>query len=61
MEFNDIFQKYRRELLWFDGIVFVPLIRNESLYSSGISLGGRILGTPVYNARWRNNALQTML
>ena len=49
MKFNDIFHKYRTELFWFDVIIFVPLIRTEILHFSGISLGGRTLGTPVYN------------
>ena len=50
MKFNDIFHKYRTELFWFDVIIFVPLIRTEILHFSGTSLGGRTLGTPVYNS-----------
>ena len=30
-------------------MIFAPLIRIEILQFSGISLGGRTLGTPVYN------------
>ena len=52
MKFNDIFHKYRTELFWFDVIIFVPLIRTEILHFSGISLGGRTLGTPVYFIVW---------
>ena len=48
MKFNDIFHKYKTELFWFDGITFLPLVRTEILHFSGISLGGRTLGTPVY-------------
>ena len=48
MKFNDIFHKYKAEHFWFDGIIFVPLIRTEVLHFSGISLGGWTLGTPVY-------------
>ena len=47
MKFNYIFHKYKTELFWFDGIIFVPLVRTEILHFSGISLGGRTLGTPV--------------
>ena len=47
MTFNDIFHKYKAEIFWFAGIIFVPLIRNEILHFSGISLGGRTLDTPV--------------
>ena len=53
MKFNDIFHKYRTELFWLDVIIFVPLIRTEILHFSGISLGGRTLGTPVY-LKWQN-------
>ena len=48
MKFNDIFYKYKTELFWFDGMIFVPLIRTEILHFSDISLGGQTLGTPVY-------------
>ena len=48
MKYSDIFYKYKTELFWFDGIFFVPLIRTEILHLSGIYLGGRTLGTPVY-------------
>ena len=51
MKFNYIFHKYKTELFWFDDIIFVPLIRTEILHFSGISLGGRTLGTPVYIMR----------
>ena len=47
LRFNDIFHKYNTKLFWIDGMIFVPLIRTEILHFSGISLGGRILGTPV--------------
>ena len=53
MKFNDIFHKYKTEVFWFDGIIFVPLVRTEILHFSGISLGGRTLGTPVYNSDMR--------
>ena len=48
MKFNDIFYKYKTKLFCIDGIIFVPLIPTEILHFSGISLGGRTLGTPVY-------------
>ena len=44
---SDIFHKYKTELFWFDGVIFVPLIRIEILHFSVITLGGRTLGTPV--------------
>ena len=47
MKFNDIFHKYKTELFWFDGIIFVPLIQIEILHFKGISLGGLTLGTGV--------------
>ena len=48
IKLNDIFHKYKIELFWFNGILFVPLSRTEILHFRGISLGGRTLGTPVY-------------
>ena len=52
MKFNDIFHKYQTELFWFDGMIFAPLIRSEIPHFSGISLGGRTLGTPVYSINY---------
>ena len=51
MKFIDIFYKFKTELFWFDGIIFVPLVRTEILHFSGIYLGGRTLGIPVYIIR----------
>ena len=54
MKFNHIFHKYQTELFWFDGIIFVSLIRTEILHFNSISLVGRTLGTPVYLSTWTN-------
>ena len=49
MKFNNILHKYKTELFWFDGIIFVPLIQTKIPHFSNIYYAGQTLCTPVYD------------